>query len=479
MAARAIWLPGALSLTMPLLSLWLPPDVPAVLKVLVGALMVTSAVRPHAGLLALAGLGPMAVPLMLSAGTPPFGGNAFLEAMVLSVLAGIAWRWCLTGPVTGGRLGLPSLAFGAVAITSVVTASGLQRLSAGPLAAVAGPWWTHVSRDYFTRPRDYSALHEATIWLEALLLAVVIERVIRTAPKFGPVLAVATACGLAGESVFSLLRLGEIAGRSADVVRALWQHFLFTRISPHFPDVNAVGSLFALGTTCWLTIAMAKPLTRWHRVGAVGGTWLVGSALWMTGSRAAIGATMLVGLVMWWRLRRPSWSTMTTVLAVGLFGLSVATAGLMGTPRATVAQALEVRVELASAGVRMAADHPWLGVGLGEFSRHSREYVSPQLYGLFPAVAYGENAHNQLIQILAEVGVIGLAAFVWYWIRVFVPAVRRVRAGEGGPWLAAWTAGLCAFHLSALLGHPFLTPYVVLCVFVSVGVVAGLTPAEP
>jgi O-antigen ligase len=478
MATRAIWLPGALCLTLPLLSLWLPPDVPAVLKVLVGALMVTSAVRPHAGLLVLAGLGPIAVPLMFSAGTPPFGGNAFLEAMVLSALAGIAWRWCAAGPLTGGRLGLPSLAFGAVALSSVVTAAGLQRLVAEPLAAVVGPWWTHISRNYFTEPRAYPPLHEATVWLEALLLAVIIERVIRKTPRFGPALALVAACGLAAESLFSLRRLGEIVARNEDVIRALWQHALFTRISPHFPDVNAVGSLFALGTTCWLTVALGKPLTRWQRAGALGGTVITGAALWMTGSRAAIGATMLVGIVMWWWLRRPSLPTMTAVFAIGVTGLSLATAGLMGTPRATVGRALEIRVELAAAGVRMAADHPWLGVGLRGFSRHSREYMSPELYEQFPSAVYGENAHNQLIQILAEVGIIGLAVFLWYWYRVFVPAVRRTRAGACGPWLAAWTSGLCAFHLSALLGHPFLTPWVMLCVFVSVGVVAGLTAAE-
>lgn len=478
MVIRAIWLAGALCLTAPLLSLWLAPDVSASLKVLIGVLTVTSAVRPHAGLLVLAGLGPMAVPLMLSAGTPPFGGNAYVEAMVLTVLAGIAWRWCAAGPLTGGRLGLPSLAFGAVALTSVVTAAALSRLVAEPLATVVGPWWIHISRDYFSGPRDYPALHEATIWLEALLLAVIIERVIRQTPRFGPILALVAACGLAAESAFSLRRLGEIAARNADVISALWHHALFTRISPHFPDVNAVASLFALGTTCWLTIAMGKPLARWQRAGAVAGTLITGTALWLTGSRAAIGAMMLVGVMMWWWLRRPSMSTLTAVFAVGITGLSVATAGLMGTPRATVEQALQSRVEMASVGVRMAADHPLFGVGLGGFSRHSREYVTWELYRQFPSAVFGENAHNQLIQILAEVGIVGFAVFVWYWHRVFVPAVRRLRAGPYLPWLAAWTAGLCAFHLSALFGHPFLTPWVTLCVFVSVGVVAGLTSTE-
>jgi O-antigen ligase len=279
--------------------------------------------------------------------------------------------------------------------------------------------------------------------------------------------------------VYSLLRLGETAARSADVAGALWRHALSTRISPHFPDVNAMGSLFALGTVGWSVVAIAKGLSRWQRTGAVVGTLIAGAALWLTGSRAAIAPAALTFLLTWWYVRRPSWTTLAAALAlVAAAGITlfVATRDTVLRPRAPPEEAMSVRVEFALAGLRMAADHPWLGVGLGEFSRYSPQFISQALAARFPAAAYGENAHNQLIQVLGELGVIGFAAFVWYWIRVLGPAIRRLGSGEGGPWLAAGTAGLCAFHLSALFGHPFLTPYVVLCVFVSVGVVAGLSP---
>jgi len=179
---------------------------------------------------------------------------------------------------------------------------------------------------------------------------------------------------------------------------------------------------------------------------------------------------------MWWHVRRPSLTALAAALAlVATISVSVflVTADRSRRSRATPAVAVIVRMEFAEVGVRMAADHPWLGVGPGAFSRHSTQYLSPTLVAQFPAALYGENAHNQIIQIAAELGVIGLVAFVWYWVRVFGPAVQTLRSGEFSPWLAAGTAGLCAFHLSAQLGHPFLTPYVVFCVFVSVGVVAG------
>ncbi|HUR19575.1 MAG TPA: O-antigen ligase family protein, partial [Vicinamibacterales bacterium] len=290
--------------------------------------------------------------------------------------------------------------------------------------------------------------------------------------------------GLASESAFSFVRLGQIVSRSPDHVRALWQHAFSTRISPHFPDVNAIGSLFALGTVCWLTIALGQKLSPRNRAGAIAGTLVMAVTLWLTGSRAALGAAVLTGFLMWWQLRRPSLTTMAATLAIaGTIGLSLVTANAARTPRASIETASSIRLELAMVGIRIAAAHPWFGVGLGEFSAHSTQYISPQLIEQFPQAAYGENAHNELIQVLGELGLIGLVVFVWYWIVVLAPPLRRFRAfpadhGKSDPWLLAWTSGLCAFHLSALLGHPFLTPYVVYCVFLSVGVVAGLSPDE-
>ncbi len=482
--SRGLWLISALCLTLPLWSFWSPPVFPVMLKVMVAALLLTSAVRPLAGVLVLAGVGPMAVPVMTLAGTPLLSGNLFLEALVLAVLAGTAWRWGVGGPPAKGRLTQPSLWFGAAAIASVAM-TGARQLVEGSLPAFMG----HITHGYFAGPRRFPAWHEAAVWVEALLIALVIERIIRKTPRTGPLLALVAACGLAFESAFSLLRLVQIAARNAEPVRAFWQYAVSTRISPHLEDVNAIGSLFALGTVCWLTIALIRfgapegtPYRRQPRramTGAIVGTLVMAAALWLTGSRAAQGAALVTCLFIWRYLRRPSLTAMAASLALaGTIGLSLATTDVVQTPRASIGTALNIRVELAIAGIRMAADHPWLGVGLGEYTRYSGSYASPQLIEEFPPAALGENAHNELIQVLGELGLIGLVLFIWYWSRVLGPAVRRLRSKDGEPWLLAWTAGLCAFHLSAMLGHPFLTPYVVYCVFVSVGVVAGLVPEE-
>ena len=474
-----MWLMGAIALTLPLLSIWRPDAVPFPFKVLVTALLAVAAIHPVAGLMALAVLGPVVLPLIITIGQPPFGANESIEAMVLGVLAGIAWRWVVFGPPAGGRLARPSMLFAAVAAASAVTLLGAQQLVTEPMPAFLQTLWKHLSRFYFSEAREFPAWHEAAVWIEALLLAVVIERVVHRAPRSGPMLAWAALGGLTLEACFSLLRLAEIANRNADPVSAFWRHALTTRISPHFPDMNAVGSLFALGAAGWLVVAIGPKVSRSTRAVAIAGAVMLGAALWLTGSRAALGATAITLAIVWLALRRPSWRLVLAALLVTLAaGALFVRANPNLAPRATAGIAMKVRIGMADLGARMVADHPWFGVGLAEFSRQSTEYADRDLMMLFPPLMFGENAHNQLIQIAGELGGVGLLAFLLYWSRVLFPAIVSLRAGGTSLWLWAFTAGLCAFHLSALMGHPFLTPYVVFMVFIFVGLVSGLTP-EP
>ena len=64
------------------------------------------------------------------------------------------------------------------------------------------------------------------------------------------------------------------------------------------------------------------------------------------------------------------------------------------------------------AGQHMFEDHPWLGVGIGNFGRAYGDYALPHWY-----LPLG-HAHNAFINFLAEVGVIGFAAFIFFWLGV-------------------------------------------------------------
>ena len=62
------------------------------------------------------------------------------------------------------------------------------------------------------------------------------------------------------------------------------------------------------------------------------------------------------------------------------------------------------------AGLNMFGDHPWLGVGIGNFAVVYPAYAMPHWYE-----ALG-HAHNVYINFLAETGVVGTGTFVALWV---------------------------------------------------------------
>lgn len=77
------------------------------------------------------------------------------------------------------------------------------------------------------------------------------------------------------------------------------------------------------------------------------------------------------------------------------------------------------------AAVYMAQDHPWLGVGLGNYAAAYPRYALlnwPNALG---------HAHMIYLNMLAEVGVVGLAAYVCLWLAVFALTMRTLGRAEG------------------------------------------------
>ncbi len=64
------------------------------------------------------------------------------------------------------------------------------------------------------------------------------------------------------------------------------------------------------------------------------------------------------------------------------------------------------------AGLAMFADHPWLGVGIGNFAINYPKYALPHWYDPLG------HAHNVAINFLAETGALGAFAFGAFWLGV-------------------------------------------------------------
>ena len=86
------------------------------------------------------------------------------------------------------------------------------------------------------------------------------------------------------------------------------------------------------------------------------------------------------------------------------------------------------------AGLQMFADHPWLGVGIGNYGVAYANYAPPHWYE-----ALG-HAHNIYINFLAETGVLGAGAFGIVWLGAIALVWRTARRTHGNS--AALAIGL-------------------------------------
>jgi O-antigen ligase len=81
------------------------------------------------------------------------------------------------------------------------------------------------------------------------------------------------------------------------------------------------------------------------------------------------------------------------------------------------------RFSLVANGIRIAAHHPVLGVGVGGFKRAYADRV--HLKGKDPKKAA---SHNAPVTVAAETGVVGLGLFGWLLVAILRQAWRRRRA---------------------------------------------------
>ena len=76
----------------------------------------------------------------------------------------------------------------------------------------------------------------------------------------------------------------------------------------------------------------------------------------------------------------------------------------------------------------MASDHPALGVGAGNFSIVEPFYIVRSInMPRVDLISEGELVHNSYLQVLAELGIVGLVAFLGVIASTLVVGVRAVR----------------------------------------------------
>jgi O-antigen ligase len=123
----------------------------------------------------------------------------------------------------------------------------------------------------------------------------------------------------------------------------------------------------------------------------------------------------------------------------------------------------------------MVADHPVFGVGAGNYSLAARRYGI-----LDPENQPYDHAHNVPLTIAAELGLLGLAVFVWFAFalgRVLVRAVVARGDPTYGPLLLAITAGMLGSVVTSAGDYPPRTNAIAATFIVLVGALAALVRA--
>ncbi len=238
------------------------------------------------------------------------------------------------------------------------------------------------------------------------------------------------------------------------------------RVSSHVLDVNAAGSYFAMA------MCMAIGMTL-HTRGLRRGIWAVASivtwvGLWFSESRtafASVGIVLLVAAMWFAAARRSPRIRAAAIGAIFIVGLAVAALRVH-----QVNFGADYREQFLETSLRMIAARPLFGFGVGQYYQTSALFLSPQL-----AWNYGfENAHNNFLQIGAELGLVGLALFVIWIGSGLARAARALAIEPRDARLLGLAAGITAFVATWTGNHPLLVGEVAFPFWMQFGVMAAL-----
>ncbi len=222
-------------------------------------------------------------------------------------------------------------------------------------------------------------------------------------------------------------------------------------------DPNSLAT--TLGSTLGLfLLAGLRDRNRWGRLLALAGVTLLLWTIALTGSRGGAVAFLGMLLWLWWQSRyRLVTGLMGVLLVVGIYQILPAQyqERYASIGRSELDASSEGRVEAWKKGVRMVSDRPLFGVGAGCFG-----FASAEDYSTSRMRSY-LNAHNLFVQLFAETGLVGGAAFLGFLTIAMATNRRAARMfrSRGTAWrfeagaLDGLMAGFVFLLAASIFGH--------------------------
>lgn len=201
---------------------------------------------------------------------------------------------------------------------------------------------------------------------------------------------------------------------------------------------------------------------------------LFGVGVFFTFTRSAylVFLLTLATLVFFYRSKTPTWKLTPLLLTLCLIGVLVNSDRLFSDKRSAggIVQMAEVniRFQLIAKSLRLIQENPVFGVGLAHFSVVDASAI------------FQDNQHNHLIGMAAELGIIGLAAYLSLLATVF----RKLYALADNPRISrnAWanavillTLGITVCLVNNIFVEASLCPFINTATFTFAGLAALLT----
>jgi O-antigen ligase len=196
--------------------------------------------------------------------------------------------------------------------------------------------------------------------------------------------------------------------------------------------------------------AAAAVAPAWPAVFAAGA--MVAAIVFSTARGAWLAAlTMGLALVLIGRSRRVL-ALLAALVVVGAV-LLAASPGLRAQvpPLASLGGVNQHRLAIYRANLDIVAAHPVFGLGFGRYRPHAKPYYEP-----YPLADRRSHAHNNFLQMAAEAGLPGVAAFTFLFAMVLRRALAALpRAASGWARLCGTVLGVVGFLAAGLTQYTF------------------------
>jgi O-antigen ligase len=202
----------------------------------------------------------------------------------------------------------------------------------------------------------------------------------------------------------------------------------FFRVNSVFWDPSVYGRYLTVAVLASLAGILLGGARGWRVAGlyaVVVATWLGLLLSFSQSSFVALAAGIVVAAsVVWGRRALVALVALGLVTCAVLFAVPQLRDDVVGKSRSGVNRVTSGRANLVGQGIRIALDHPVLGVGAGGFSR---EYAHRR--GIVGKDPKRVASHTTPVTVAAEAGIVGLALLAWLVAAALLATLRGLGTG--------------------------------------------------